>query len=589
MTTRTKFTVEDPKLHLMVTRRGLSKGRIKTYDIVFNEIYTLFGKTPSDIVNIGKREQKPYIDKETGLLDNIELEDRTVTEYQCEYHKYLEERNIAPRTMKLKLDCFRALLGEYDIDKPKPIKLDIKTDRIRDKDIVSWQEIETAMSFCKGIRDKAILSFFVTTGLRSSDIRRLKIADLVQACDIYFDESEEKSLDNLLHKNPDDIIPCWEIMPQKTDKKSQLCVTFNTPEASNYLWKYLADRIEKNIKKGESGTLDPSEPLFATSKKNHLSESAVEQLFQRLNNNLGGKKDKNGIFCRVRTHSVRKLFSTTVRRNLTQIVVNSDKTSEIDIVSLFTGHLPPNESNSKVYEAIEEDSHDSYYRKVYTALIPYLSIQNIEVKDVKTQQYKDLEEQNQALQKQLEAQAVSMQREMDEQKEQYEKKIRQMESALSSQMIDIQNQIDSITQSTNISRIQEYIKGNEIVEKYSLSNKIIELFKDDVKNGRASSDVDYMESLICRAYNHLMAEGEFPNPLEPPLDGINDDRMRRIRKATDEAYYHTIQNQGVKVSKAQDEKIKRKLKFYEEKTWKAEKEADIVDITDIIWDIIFNG
>ena len=83
--------------------------------------------------------------------------------------------------------------------------------------------------------------------------------------------------------------------------------------------------------------------------------------------------------------------------------------------------MPPNESNARVYEAIESDSHDSYLRKIYTALVPFLSIQEVEVKDLKTQQYKDLEEQNEALKKQLEAQAVTMQREMDEQREQYEK------------------------------------------------------------------------------------------------------------------------------------------------------------------------
>ena len=316
MTTKTKYTEEDPKLNLMMNRRNLSKGRRKTYDIVFNEIYALFEKTPSEIVTLGKREQKPFLNEENGTWDIIELEDRTVTEYQFKYYAHLKESNWATKTIKLKLDCYRALLGEYDIDRPKPIKLDIKTDRIRDKDIVSWQEIETAMSFCKGIRDKAILSFFVTTGLRSSDVRRFTIADLVKACDIYFEENEEKNLENLLNKNPDDIIPCWELMPKKTDKKSQLCVTFNTPEASNYLWQYLTNRIEKKKKKGEDGTLDPSEALFSTNRNTHFSENSMRKILQRLNDNLGGEKDKNGKFGRLRSQANRKLYSTIVRRKL---------------------------------------------------------------------------------------------------------------------------------------------------------------------------------------------------------------------------------------------------------------------------------
>ncbi|WP_296891100.1 hypothetical protein [uncultured Methanobrevibacter sp.] len=95
-----------------------------------------------------------------------------------------------------------------------------------------------ALSFCKCIRDKAIISFFATTGLRSSDVRSLKIKDLIKACDIYFDDGDEKTIDNLLDKNPEAIIPCWEIKPSKISKKSQLCVTFNTPESSTYLLYY---------------------------------------------------------------------------------------------------------------------------------------------------------------------------------------------------------------------------------------------------------------------------------------------------------------------------------------------------------------
>ena len=591
MTTKRKFSETDHKLSMMITRRNLSKGTIKSYDIVFNEIFALFNKTPSDIVDIGKREQKPFHDKETGLYDIIELEDRTVTQYQFEYHKYLKERGLAPKTMKLKLDCFRALLGEYEIKKPKPIKLDIKTDRIRDKDIVSWEEIETAMSFCKGIRDKAILSFFVTTGLRSSDVRRLKISSLIQACDIYFEEGEEKNLETLLSKNPDDIIPCWEMMPKKTDPKSQLCVTFNTPEASNYLWQYLNDRIEKNIKKGENGIINPDEPLFATSKKNHLRENAVEKLFQRLNDNLGGRKDKNGVFGRVRTHSVRKLFSTTVRRNLTQIVVNSDKTSEIDIVSIFTGHVPPNESNSKVYEAIEDDSHDSYLRKVYTALVPYLSIQNVEVKDVKTQQYKNLEEQNEALKKQLEAQAVSMQREMDRQKEQYEKKIQQIESvnsALSTQVTDIQKQIDTINHLNDITRIQDYIADNDLVKKYSLASKIVDLYKEDMEKGIASVDNSYMDTLITRAYNHSIYEGE--NEFITHEEYIETDELyEKLRDEIFGDYNALLQGTNIQVSDLQNKKINEKLEDHLMKTWKSKGKVNHKYINDIIEDIILNG
>ena len=587
MTTKTKLSDSDAKLSMMIERRNLSKGAIKNYNTVFREINELFDVTPSELIRIAKREQKPYIDKETGEYELLDLEDRTVTEYQFNYYSYLKGKNLSNKTIKLKLDTYRALLGEYDIQKPKPIKIVIPTDRIRDEDIVSWKEVETAMSICKGIRDKAIISFSVTTGLRTSDVRKLTIADLIKACDIYFDENEEKTIEVLLSMNYEEIIPCWEIMPKKTDKKSQLCVTFNTPESNKYIWQYLEERIQYNIRKGRGDVLDPSEPLFATSTKKPLTSTAVEQMFQRINKKMGNKMDKNGKYGRFRSHSLRKLFSTTIRRNITQVVINSDKTSEIDIVSIFTGHVPPNESNARVYEAIESDSHDSYLRKTYTALVPYLSIQEIEVKDLKTQQYKDLEEQNEALKQQLEAQAVSMQREMDEQREQYEKKIRHVESvnsALSSHVSDIQNQLDNLANANDLKRIQEYMSKHELVEKYELASIVIGYYKEDVKKEDFTGVTDsYIEDLITMAFNTNSAFQS--TAIRDENYKFNDD-WKIIDSEI--GYYENdyIDSMGYVLSKSQSKKIAEELESYSIRLWEDKEKVNSSKVKSIIDDIV---
>ena len=567
---------------MLVKRRNLTDGAIKNYNTVFREIYELFGVAPTDIVRIGKREQQPFLDKETGEYDLLELEDRSVTKYQFQYYDYLVDRELSNRTIRLKLNTYRALLGEYDIEKPKNINIVIQTDRIRDEDIVTWREVESALSFCKGIRDKAIISFFATTGLRSSDVRRLKIEDLIKACYIYFEDGEEKTIDNLLNKNPEDIMPFWEIMPVKTIKNSQLCVTFNTPESSTYLWQYLHERVEFNIRKGRK-PLEPNDPLFATSTNNELKSTAIEQLFQRINTQLGGKMDKNGKYRRFRSHSLRKLFTTTCRRNLTQVVVNSDKTSEVDIVSIFTGHVLPNESNSRVYEAIESDSHDSYLRKTYLALSPYLSIKEIEVKDIKTQQYKDLEEQNEALKQQLEAQAVAMQIEMDEQKEQYEKKIRHIESvnsALSAQVTGIQNQIDNIANANDLTRIQDYMVNHELVEQYDLASEVINLYKEDVKNDNFEGVTNaYIEELISTAYNRSVAYSKIDNGDEI----YNDDLWKSINEQIDNYEQSIMWNIPFNLSSSQKKKIASELNSYAKELWLNKSDnVDECKVQDII-------
>ena len=110
---------------------------------------------------------------------------------------------------------------------------------------------------------------------------------------------------------------------------------------------------------------------------------------------MGGEKDKNGLYSKFRLQNLRKLFKTTCRRNISkaQSKVKSDETFDGDIVSLFTGHITPNNPLAHIYEAVPDDSPNSYIRLSYQELIPYLKIVNDTiVKDFKTENYKEWEE-----------------------------------------------------------------------------------------------------------------------------------------------------------------------------------------------------
>lgn len=456
---RIKFSEEDPKLSLMIKRRGLSKFAIKNYNTVFNQIYELFKLTPSELIAIAKHEEKPFM-TDDGAWDIKELDDWSVTKIQFEYKSFLDNKNLSNRTIKLKLDTFRALLGEYNIEKPKNIKIDIPKDRIREKDIVSWRDVEKAMDICKGIRDKSIISLMTTSGLRGIDIVSMDIKTLVDACSIYFYENEEHTIENLLAKSPDDIIPCFELKHSKTNKKSQLCVTFCTPEATSYLWQYLKDRIYNDLQKGGSGILEPNAPLFLSGKPNvnngFLQSDAVGRIFKKINDRLGDEKDVNGKYGKFRKHSLRKLFSSTYRKNITKVLVNADKTSEIDILSIFTGHVPPNESNSKVYEAIPEDSHESYLRQTYFGLIPYLSIKPTDVRVINSIEAKTFDDKINALEEESRMKDVQYQRELEEKDKEISNLKRQLAQTIN-KVEETSNAMEKLTINKTFSNITNAI------------------------------------------------------------------------------------------------------------------------------------
>ena len=508
-----KFSETDPKLKNLIQKKDLSYSRIRDYDVAFREIYDLTGYTPTRIIEIAKQEQKPSINN--GIVEFIDIDDRQISKIQDQLYEYLKKKKIngrpvMKRTMLTKFSAYRAFLKFYKIELPEKIKITIPKQRLRDKDIPTWNDVKDAINLCKSPRDSSIIAFAVTTGLRISDIVNLKLEDLIEACEIYFDENEEKTIDTLLNKNPDDIVPCWEMNPQKTGQKDtpNLTITFNTPEASRYIWFYLKDRFNREKKKDKNYVVDLSEPLFKSQRGGHLSPVSVETHFRNLNARLGGKKDKNGIYIKFRLHNLRKLFKTTCRRNISSIHVQSDKTYDGDVISLFTGHATPNNPLSYTYEAVEDDSHDSHIRMVYQALIPYLSIQPTELKHVETKQYKDLKEQNEELKKQLDEQNALMQREMDEQREYYLNQIEQLENDNEQRDLRYESLERKVLQlfanQENIKVIQDYIKDNELVNHCNLGNKVLELYISDIEDNPTKlvthQDID---KLVTRAFDDL--------------------------------------------------------------------------------------
>ena len=508
---RIKFTEKDPKLKALVKRRGLGKGAKKNYNTVFNEIYELFGVTPSEIVKIGKKEQKPYKTEE-GLIDILDLEDRKVTEYQTEYKDYLDKQKNSESTKKLKLDNYRALLGEYDIQKPKSPRIKIKKDRIRESDIISWRDVEKAMDISKGIRDKCILIFLATTGMRGIDLVNLNIENIITGCKIYFDKDEEHNLTNLLKKDPKSIIPCYEIMPSKTDDKSQLTMTFNTPECSEYIWQYLKERIQKK------GELKPTDPLFVGRTNKRVKIGSLEKMYQRLNTRLGNEKDKNGIYGKFRKHSMRKLFSTTCRKNMLNININSDKTTEIDIVSIFTGHVPPNESNSKVYEAIPDDSEDSYLREIYFKLIPYLSVKDTEVHHVNSKEVIELTDKIDLLEEQNQQKDILHQREMEEKDKQIAE-LKQLVAQTQEQMAETNKAVEEL----KLKRKQPDIRK-------TINDYFYENYRDDILQKEYNKDGEQSIGLKkCTVICELAYESALED--ESKFTGTNENLDLLIKRA----------------------------------------------------------
>ncbi|WP_042703189.1 hypothetical protein [Methanobrevibacter arboriphilus] len=360
-----KFSETDIKLMQLIQRRNLGKASIRKYNIVFREIYELIGKTPSELIAEAKKEEQPFTNEE-GNPQVLDLSERKVNTYQLLYNNFLERKENSEGVKKHKIVYFRALFKEYGIKMPRMIKYNTSIRRTRIKDILSWDDVNRGLGFCKCNRDKALVSLMATSGMRGRDIVNLTIQDFLEATSIY---NHGMDLNELLSKNPYKIIPCYDFFPEKTQKEGNLCITFNTGESSYFIFEH--------IKEGYSVELEST--LFRNSgSSDFLSSDWLRRILQSLNASLKIGKDKNGLYGKFRGHNLRKLFSTTCRRNITNVVIKADKYSELDVVSIFMGHVPLNMNNSEVYDAVDDiDGDENYLRMTYEALVPYLSINNL--------------------------------------------------------------------------------------------------------------------------------------------------------------------------------------------------------------------
>ena len=138
----------------------------------------------------------------------------------------------------------------------------------------------------------------MSSGMGSSEIRELKIQDLITAFKLT--ENEALDIDELLQKRNE--IGTWSIRRYKTGMPY---ITFNSPESTNAIIDYLEDKSEKYEIKKENYLFDHH------SKK--MKTRGFTTYFARLNDTCGfGYLGRQRFF---RSHGLRKYFASTLKNN----------------------------------------------------------------------------------------------------------------------------------------------------------------------------------------------------------------------------------------------------------------------------------
>ncbi|WP_323736208.1 site-specific integrase [Methanosphaera sp. ISO3-F5] len=263
-----------------------SKGTLKTYTTALNNYTQYQNSTIQDLINEAEHDEET-IHKQSK---------RNLKQRLIRYRLHLqEERQFSQNTIKMYLAMISKVYRYCDIEVPRlpPIRV-VQTETF--EDIPTREEIQRVI-FHSRTKNKALITFIASTGLRRSDVANLTINDYITATKDYHNNTG-----NLLDiikelQTRKLVVPTWII----TDEKTRINhITFSSHESSMYINQLLMERLMKE-------ELTPDSLLFG------VKADSISKNFRNLNTKLGlGWKEHRRHF---HPHALRKFFATTLTSN----------------------------------------------------------------------------------------------------------------------------------------------------------------------------------------------------------------------------------------------------------------------------------
>ena len=236
---------------------------------------------------------------------------------------HMKEAGYSPFSIRSYLNSIKAFYHHFDIITPRlrGIWKNKGKDRNLSHDQIPTKEDIERLLDVADIRDQAIILLHISSGMGASEVRYLTWKNFLEAYENYYKPppEEELNIPHILYKltKIDEkerknklagIIGTWKISRVKTGMNY---ITFNTPESSRYLLKYIKYRHDNNkpIKNLET-------PLFINHFHRKIKHCGYSALFQRLNEKAGFERRSNegtihneGRYY-ITSHVLRKTFTT---------------------------------------------------------------------------------------------------------------------------------------------------------------------------------------------------------------------------------------------------------------------------------------
>lgn len=354
---------EDPLYQEFIKKRKLNKSTIRVYNGRLNSFCKFSGLNPSELINQAKNEDI-----------------KKINERFHNYIEYLKQDGKSSNTIYNKIDTVKAFYNQYHIDVKHIDEIIPHKDYepISNK-IITKDQIQEALKY-SNLRDKAIILLHMSSGMETTELRKLTYGDFIESVKEYIDLKPKDYLnitkisEELLKE--DAPIGTWKI---KKNRINKIYVTFNSPESIEAILNYLRDRERKN-----KPIKSLKDPLFVNSQNKSMNVSVHSSIFKRVNERakFGYITDK------------RRFFSSTMLRKYFRNKLNESGLDETTINTFLGQKL-----NVNNVEFSDDQIHD--LKNKYISAIENLSLENPKTVSLTTKEYNKLLEKIESKDKEL--------------------------------------------------------------------------------------------------------------------------------------------------------------------------------------------
>lgn len=277
-----------------------------------------------------------------------------------------KEGQYSPLTIKTYLKDIKSFYNVYDIDVPKIRNLPTEQKEGFD-DTISKDMIKSVLRNTTNLKHKVIFLALASSGIDSDTLRKITWNDFFKASEEYHNWGTPQMILKTLKENGE-VIPLFHSTRGKTNYEH---IFFFSPETVEAICTY-----GLSLK-----TIDENKSIV------NMGRAGLTKVFSRANDRLNYGLTSAGTRRKFHAHGLRSYFAT-------QLIGTSVDGMMVDslMIEFMLGHSIP-ATTAAYYK-----KNSKVLKDTYTKILPKLAIEEVNVRDINSPEYKQLEKQLEKLQ-----------------------------------------------------------------------------------------------------------------------------------------------------------------------------------------------